>query len=656
MPVRVLAVPGGLCAANVPLVRGQQLWQSLWPGQSNAPPYIAICHTGRNSRVGELHNLPETLEKLFPQAVSHIMDITDTDVEQHLVKCDVFYMSGGNAQRFADMFKTHRSTMDMLKSRICSGQILYIGSGAGACILGSTYHGESTMDLIHGRVSVSDNEEQIGDKDQTRDSILPVTMTKQTGLMLHGDESLGFVIRVSGPQTLKHLAEKLDSQVRKCSSLRNAVRYDKKGVPMDFESERIRSTWEVPPPPGLGPPQGLLPPQPPPGLPPPCQWNVSIPSHHINFMPPPSPPPPGPSNVSLPSIPEPPSPRLPPQANVIFPSRLKQLAAAKAAQSSRKQPSIAQTNPEQPKAAQSRPEQPKTVESYLDSLPMMPKSFQAFLAAAQGWHDIKAGRHYPQSNNQRLDSAPPVLLPATETTPASSNANAQLNIEMAARNKAPATADQPSTSMAASPEYYRNDIRFGAKDEHSIKMFVPRRRESDRSIQHVVLYLASADKVEPSVSDFTGSEIVYVPEFASYGPGRQHFKNEVPGWLIDWIMQKQAEDTSRWSLVGFSRGAAWGAIVAVDARLTFHRVLLVGPYILPQSKREQGFIERLVTTLPKYNHKLCIVFGSADPWQPCDLVRRIQDTSGCLSYLYPGLGQKESFSAASRRLWRRLFV
>ena len=264
----------------------------------------------------------------------------------------------------------------------------------------------------------------------------------------------------------------------------------------------------------------------------------------------------------------------------------------------------------------------------------------AFLAAAQGWRDIKAGWHCPQSKKQRLDSASPVPLPATETTPALSNASA--------------TADQPSTSMAASPEYYRNDIRFGAKDEHSIKMFVPRRRESDRSIQHVVLYLASADKVEPSVSDFTGSEIVYVPEFVSYGP--QPFKNEVPGWLIDWIMQKQAGDTSRWSLVGFSRGAAWGAIVAADARLTFHRVLLVGPYILPQSKREQGFIERLVTTLPKYNHKLCIVFGSADPWQPCDLVRRIQDTSGCLSYLYPGLGQKESFSAASRRLWRRLFV
>jgi hypothetical protein len=137
MPVRVLAVPGGLYAENLPIVRGQTLWQSLWPGQSNAPPYIAICHTGRHLRVGELHNLPETLEKLFPQAVSHIMDITDSDVEQHLVKCDVFYMTGGSPEKFADMFKTHRSTMDLLKSRICSGQILYIGSCAGACIIGS---------------------------------------------------------------------------------------------------------------------------------------------------------------------------------------------------------------------------------------------------------------------------------------------------------------------------------------------------------------------------------------------------------------------------------------------------------------------------------------------------------------------------------------
>jgi len=343
-------------------------------------------------------------------------------------------------------------------------------------------------------------------------------------------------------------------------------------------------------------------------------------------MPPPRPPPPGPSNVSLPSIPEPPSPRLPPPANVNVPSRLKQPAAAEAAQSSRKQPSIAQTNPEQ------------ILDSYIKSLPII-TSMDAFLAAAQGWRDIKAGLHCPQSKKQRLDSASPVPLPATETTPALSNASA--------------TADQPSTSMAASPEYYRNSIRFGAENEHSIKMFVPRRQESDRSIQQVVLYLASTDKVEPPVSDFTGSEIVYVPEFVSHG--RAPWRNGVPDWLIDWIKEKQAEDISQWSLVGFSRGAAWGAIVAADARLAFHRVLLVAPYILPRSTHEPGFMERLEKILRKYNKRLRIVFGSEDTWRPCELVQRIQDTSGCISDSYIGLGHTESFYEASRTLWCALF-
>ena len=41
-------------------------------------------------------------------------------------------------------------------------------------------------------------------------------------------------------------------------------------------------------------------------------------------------------------------------------------------------------------------------------------------------------------------------------------------------------------------------------------------------------------------------------------------------------------------------------------------------------------------------------------WWP--VVQRIQDTSGCLSDLYIGLGHIESFYEASRRLWRGLFV
>ncbi len=330
MPARLLLVPGGLYPENICRIHDQPLWGSLWPGcqplqsQPDRPPYVCICRPAhRGTHCGQ--NLKNALEKLLQpeprpdcRPIITIVDIAPEDIADHLGRCDVFYMCGGEPQAFADMFRKYQSTMDLLESIICSGQILYIGSCAGACILGSSYAGVRTMEVIPGMISISDIVEQIVNHSGTGP---PVTMTKQTGLMLHGDESFGFVVKVrsQGSQTLKHLAEKLDSQVRKCSSLRNAVRYDEKGVPMDFESERIRSAWEAPPPPGLGPPQGLLPPRPPPGLPPP-QLNVSLPSHHVNFMPPPRPPPPGPSNVSLPSIPEPPSPRLPPPANVNFPS------------------------------------------------------------------------------------------------------------------------------------------------------------------------------------------------------------------------------------------------------------------------------------------------------------------------------------------------
>ena len=80
-------------------------------------------------------------------------------------------------------------------------------------------------------------------------------------------------------------------------------------------------------------------------------------------------------------------------------------------------------------------------------------------------------------------------------------------------------------------------------------MFIPLRiGASVADTQQVVLYLASTDGDEPSVSDFQGSEIVYVPRFVNHGA--KPWKNDIPDWLIDWIMQPQADDaSSQWPLL-----------------------------------------------------------------------------------------------------------
>ena len=84
----------------------------------------------------------------------------------------------------------------------------------------------------------------------------------------------------------------------------------------------------------------------------------------------------------------------------------------------------------------------------------------------------------------------------------------------------------------------------------------------------------------PPEDQFSGREIVYVPIHVNHG--RKPWKNPVPDWLVPWLAEAQAADKEcKWSICGYSRGAAWGAVVAADPWLTFSRVLLIGPYVLP---------------------------------------------------------------------------
>jgi len=165
----------------------------------------------------------------------------------------------------------------------------------------------------------------------------------------------------------------------------------------------------------------------------------------------------------------------------------------------------------------------------------------------------------------------------------------------------------------------------------------------------VVLYLPSTRCEEAPISAFQG-EIVYAPQFTNTGRRGHAWKNAVADWLGNWVAEAQAYHPAQWSLFGFSRGAAWGSILAIDVRLAFHRVLLVAPYVLPSCSEQEK--DTLTKRLPQYGTNLCIVFGTADPWPVDPLIQRIQDT--CRSINFPDLGHEASMTKGVQELWRGL--
>ena len=142
-----------------------------------------------------------------------------------------------------------------------------------------------------------------------------------------------------------------------------------------------------------------------------------------------------------------------------------------------------------------------------------------------------------------------------------------------------------------------------------------------------------------------------MPQFTNHG--RKPWKNDVPDWLLNWVAAAQRNDVKcTWSLFCFSRGAAWGAILAADVRLNFHRVLLAAPYVLPSYNHGPGHRMRLTERLPLYGHNLCIAFGTEDPWKPCSLIEGVQQT--CIHKVFQGLGHEATLAKCVQEFWSGL--
>ena len=169
-----------------------------------------------------------------------------------------------------------------------------------------------------------------------------------------------------------------------------------------------------------------------------------------------------------------------------------------------------------------------------------------------------------------------------------------------------------------------------------MKIYFPSSSSGSRSNCNVkVLYLPSTCGEEPPVDKFSGREIVYVPIHPN--SGKVAWKNPVPPWLVEWVADAMAANKEcKWSICGFSRGAAWAALLA--AKFRFERVLLIAPYVWPCLSPEDRGQMRL--ELPKYGQTLAIVFGSLDYYQACDLFEAIR--SVCVRIDFEGVDHEGS--------------
>ena len=127
-------------------------------------------------------------------------------------------------------------------------------------------------------------------------------------------------------------------------------------------------------------------------------------------------------------------------------------------------------------------------------------------------------------------------------------------------------------------------------------------------IPEAILYLPSCNGERPSIpSHWRGKAVI----FALRNPwnGRNPWKKDIPNNLWEWVAEAQGRMSRvAWTLYGGSRGGAWGAILAADARLTWSRVILVAPYVLPCRREEPP------VGLQRLEKRLRVAFGTDDAW------------------------------------------
>ena len=171
--------------------------------------------------------------------------------------------------------------------------------------------------------------------------------------------------------------------------------------------------------------------------------------------------------------------------------------------------------------------------------------------------------------------------------------------------------------VGPSKAYERFICSFG---DHEYHMWKPTDFPSPRAKTYVI-YLPSTietgrDAVPLGTHLFQGTEVVLCPIVYNNTSRAGKWRQEPPGWIIPWIthLMEQHGDC-KWSLCGFSRGAAWGLQLSTEIN-RFSFVLLVAPYLVPKIREEKGQIIADHCRLLGARNALVIVYGKQDDWYP----------------------------------------
>ena len=142
--------------------------------------------------------------------------------------------------------------------------------------------------------------------------------------------------------------------------------------------------------------------------------------------------------------------------------------------------------------------------------------------------------------------------------------------------------------------------------------------------EKVVVYLPST-KLEPPNNHpnnpkqvphwWTGEATVFVPEIEAQG-ATPKWRNEMPTWIPEWVRfcRSCAPMETQWSLMGFSRGASWGLSLLSQPDVTFHKVLLVAPYMLPRWEELELHRAQILSALRVSGPRARLVWGARDEW------------------------------------------
>ena len=109
VPLRALLLPGGLNEINVLRIREHSWWPRIRPNRTQ-DLYVCICEDGRDKPVEGGDVLIKCLKMLVggdDTMTVQTVQMHWENIGEHIARCDVWYMCGGQPENFLNLFIKH---------------------------------------------------------------------------------------------------------------------------------------------------------------------------------------------------------------------------------------------------------------------------------------------------------------------------------------------------------------------------------------------------------------------------------------------------------------------------------------------------------------------------------------------------------------------